>query len=178
MECEEVDYKELEGTSQDSFTSQETIAHSATNSSEEFIKLFMHWFYNELQTGIPVESDFWPDISLTVKTVQGPCDETMEDVHGSSSACNFLAHLFHDQAIKFLPNFHFEQGIDFNAERHGLVKMRVSGTVHRQTSCIGTFDHLFGLIEQPNALSSSTWKIKTCQMYIRLQPGNALGGMP
>uniref|UniRef100_A0A8C6WFN5 Chromosome 3 open reading frame 38 n=1 Tax=Neogobius melanostomus TaxID=47308 RepID=A0A8C6WFN5_9GOBI len=49
---------------------------------------------------------------------------------------------------------------------HGLVMVAVAGTIHRDTSCLGIFEKVFGLIKSP---LDNNWKIKLINLKIRGQ---------
>uniref|UniRef100_A0A3B4AM08 Uncharacterized protein n=1 Tax=Periophthalmus magnuspinnatus TaxID=409849 RepID=A0A3B4AM08_9GOBI len=65
----------------------------------------------------------------------------------------------------FSPNLD-ANGLKTLASPHGLVLVAVAGTIHRDVSCLGIFEQIFGLIKSP---VDNNWKIKFINLKIRGQ---------
>uniref|UniRef100_H3CFH5 Chromosome 3 open reading frame 38 n=1 Tax=Tetraodon nigroviridis TaxID=99883 RepID=H3CFH5_TETNG len=111
---------------------------------------------------------FWPDVKLRLFSCAGN-EEKEEFIGGEQVSLRLLA-LTKDERLCLSPNLE-PRGLDVLASRHGLVRVAVAGTIHRDGLCLGIFEQIFGLI---STHSEKEWKIKFINMNIRGQ--DASGG--
>lgn len=95
----------------------------------------------------------------------------MEEFQGAELVSLRLLALTSREHLIFSPNMD-PQGLRAVASPHGLVLVGVAGTIHRDQSCLGIFEQIFGLIRSP--LNENSWKIKFVNLKIRGQ--DAIGG--
>ncbi|XP_028291553.1 uncharacterized protein C3orf38 homolog [Gouania willdenowi] len=107
---------------------------------------------------------FWPDVKLKLFARAG--SERMEEFLGSELvSCRLLA-LPSTERLIFSPNLE-PRGLKALVSPHGLVLVAVAGTIHRDATCLGIFEQVFGLIRSP--LDNDSWKIKFIHLKIRGQ---------
>lgn len=86
-----------------------------------------------------------------------------------------LLSLVKEECLLFNPNLR-ASGLKCAMSPHGLVLVAVAGTVHRDNTCLGIFEQIFGLISCP--IRENTWKIKVVNLKIvgqnALEPGMQL----
>ncbi|KAG8225407.1 hypothetical protein J437_LFUL004607 [Ladona fulva] len=131
---------------------------------------FAQWFYNLLNrsTGIcGVEQfgieHFWPDCSMKLHVLADQCD-TIEEVQGNSSQ---VVDLFNKVKSQYMLYFHpnlTNNGVYGKKNHYGLVLVLICGTLHKENSCCGVFEQLFGLIEDPG---TNNWKIKFTELKMK-----------
>uniref|UniRef100_A0A4W4FJG5 NTF2 domain-containing protein n=1 Tax=Electrophorus electricus TaxID=8005 RepID=A0A4W4FJG5_ELEEL len=68
--------------------------------------------------------------------------------------------------LVFCPNL-AHPGMQCFSTPHGLVLVAVAGTIHRDTTCLGIFEQVFGLIRAP--MDGNSWKIKSLHLKIKGQ---------
>ncbi|KAM6955300.1 uncharacterized protein C3orf38 homolog [Lycodopsis pacificus] len=139
---------------------------------------FCQWFFQLLNShnpslGQPPQDwgpqHFWPDVKLRLLAKVG--SEQMEDFLGAELVSLRLLALTRDERLFLSPNLQ-PHGLRTLASPHGLVLVGVAGTIHRDDSCLGIFEQIFGLVSSP--LEKNSWKIKFVNLKIRGQ--DALGG--
>ncbi|XP_077392939.1 uncharacterized protein C3orf38 homolog isoform X2 [Festucalex cinctus] len=136
---------------------------------------FCSWFFQLLNSQNPSlgqqaqdwgPQHFWPDAKLRLVA----SDQLEEFLGAELVSCRFLA-LTKEEHLHFSPNLE-PHGLKVLSSAHGLVLVAVAGTIHRDNTCLGVFEQIFGLIRSP--LDNNTWKIKFVNMKIRGQ--DALAG--
>lgn len=99
-------------------------------------------------------------------------EKNMEEYVGAEMVSLRLLSLVKEEYLLFNPNLH-ASGLKCTMSRHGLVLVAVAGTVHRDNTCLGIFEQIFGLISCP--VRENTWKIKAVNLKIvgqnALEPG-------
>lgn len=102
---------------------------------------------------------FWADgrLKITINSAQGI---QSEDVVGSNEAEKLLLSLLH-QGYLLNPNL---KEVKEKHERHGFVLIAVCGTVHKNQSCIGVFENIFGLLRDPGV--EFRWRLKWSELQI------------
>uniref|UniRef100_A0AAV2K322 NTF2 domain-containing protein n=1 Tax=Knipowitschia caucasica TaxID=637954 RepID=A0AAV2K322_KNICA len=133
---------------------------------------FCQWFFGLLNSQNPAQSQgpqdwgpehFWPDAKLNLLArVSG---EQMEEFVGADVVSSRLVALTREERLLFQPNLE-GHGLKGLSSPHGLVLVAVAGTIHRDSSCLGIFEQIFGLIKSP---VNNTWKIKFANLKIRGQ---------
>ncbi|RWS30287.1 uncharacterized protein B4U80_03614 [Leptotrombidium deliense] len=130
---------------------------------------FGHWFYDLLKhaTNRTVfgPHHFWSDCLLRVISVNNVSQEIIS-ASNSELVYQTIKLLLSRNMISFNPNLVCDK-FKIEMNRHGFVKIGISGVVHQRNNCIASFDHLFGLVESPND-SEKTWKIKFIEMRINM----------
>ncbi|XP_075291104.1 uncharacterized protein C3orf38 homolog isoform X1 [Opisthocomus hoazin] len=140
---------------------------------------FCQWFFELLNSQHPlgVKSEerwgpqhFWEDAKM--KFCYNTVEKNMEEYVGAEMVSLRLLSLVKEEYLLFNPNLH-GNGLKCAMSRHGLVLVAVAGTVHRDNTCLGIFEQIFGLISCP--IRENTWKIKVVNLKIvgqnALQPG-------
>ncbi|PWA31254.1 hypothetical protein CCH79_00002888, partial [Gambusia affinis] len=139
---------------------------------------FCQWFFQLLNSQNPSlgqqpqdwgPQHFWPDVKL--RLLSRATTEQMEEFQGAELVSLRLLALTSREHLIFSPNMD-PQGLRAVASPHGLVLVGVAGTIHRDQSCLGIFEQIFGLIRSP--LNENSWKIKFVNLKIRGQ--DAIGG--
>lgn len=140
---------------------------------------FCLWYYAILNSqnpflGKPQEDwgpqHFWDDVIL--KFSYNTLEQNVEEYVGADLVSLRLLSLVKDECLVLNPNLNIG-GMRCTVSRHGLVVVAVAGTVHRNTSCLGVFEQIFGLIRCP--FRENTWKIKFVTLSVvgrnSLEPG-------
>ncbi|XP_051483494.1 uncharacterized protein C3orf38 homolog [Apus apus] len=140
---------------------------------------FCQWFFELLNSQHPlgVKSEggwgpqhFWEDAKM--KFCYNTLEKNMEEYIGAEMVSLRLLSLVKEECLLFNPNLR-ANGLKCVMSPHGLVLIAVAGTVHRENSCLGIFEQIFGLISCP--VRGSTWKIKVVNLKIvgqnALEPG-------
>ncbi|KFQ17732.1 Uncharacterized protein C3orf38, partial [Merops nubicus] len=140
---------------------------------------FCQWFFELLNSQHPfgVKSEeiwgpqhFWENAKM--KFCYNTLEKNTEEYVGAEMVSLRLLSLVKDEWLLFNPNLH-GNGLKCAMSRHGLVLVAVAGTVHRDNTCLGIFEQIFGLISCP--VRENTWKIKVVNLKIvgqnALQPG-------
>ncbi|KAM6319675.1 uncharacterized protein C3orf38 homolog [Podargus strigoides] len=140
---------------------------------------FCQWFFALLNSQHPlgVKSEerwgpqhFWEDAKL--KFCYNTLEKNMEEYIGAEMVSLRLLSLVREEYLLFNPNLHVS-GLKCAMSRHGLVLVAVAGTVHRDNTCLGIFEQVFGLISCP--IRKNIWKIKVMNLKIvgqnALEPG-------
>ncbi|XP_015239308.1 uncharacterized protein C3orf38 homolog [Cyprinodon tularosa] len=139
---------------------------------------FCQWFFQILNSQNPSLSQqpqewgpqhFWPDVKL--RLLSRATTEQMEEFLGAELVSLRLLALTSAERLLFSPNLDLN-GLRALASPHGLVLVGVAGTIHREQTCLGIFEQIFGLIRSP--LNENSWKIKFVNLKIRGQ--DAIGG--
>ncbi|XP_032424645.1 uncharacterized protein C3orf38 homolog [Xiphophorus hellerii] len=139
---------------------------------------FCQWFFQLLNSQNPSlgqqpqdwgPQHFWPDVKL--RLLSRATTEQMEEFQGAELVSLRLLALTSREYLVFSPNLD-PHGLRAVASPHGLVLVGVAGTIHRDQSCLGIFEQIFGLIRSP--LDENSWKIKFVNLKIRGQ--DAIGG--
>lgn len=97
--------------------------------------------------------------------------EQTEDFLGAELVHLRLLALTREERLFLSPNLE-PHGLRALASPHGLVRVAVAGTVHRDGVCLGIFEQIFGLIRSP--LENDSWKIKV--VYLKIRGPDALEG--
>lgn len=88
-----------------------------------------------------------------------------EEFLGAELVSLRLQALTKDEHLLLSPNLD-PRGLKVLASPHGLVRVAVAGTIHRDSTCLGIFEQVFGLIRSP--LQDNNWKIKVVHMKIKV----------
>ncbi|KAM4795233.1 uncharacterized protein C3orf38 homolog isoform 2-T2 [Rhinophrynus dorsalis] len=137
---------------------------------------FCRWFYQLLNSQNPLfgqergdwgPQHFWENAVL--KFVYCTTEQSMEEYSGAHMASLRLLALARDERLLFNPNID-PRGLKCVTSPHGLVVVAVAGTIHRDNSCLGIFEQVFGLILCPLV---ENWKIKYVNLKVLGQ--SALG---
>ncbi|KFP69665.1 Uncharacterized protein C3orf38, partial [Acanthisitta chloris] len=140
---------------------------------------FCQWYFELLNSQHPlgVKSEekwgpqhFWEDAKM--KFCYNTLERNMEQYVGADMVSLRLLSLVKEEYLLFNPNLH-PSGLKCAMSPHGLVLVAVAGTVHRDNTCLGIFEQIFGLIRCP--IRNNTWKIKAVNLKIvgqnALEPG-------
>ncbi|KAI1242442.1 hypothetical protein IHE44_0005986, partial [Lamprotornis superbus] len=140
---------------------------------------FCQWYFELLNSQHPlgVKSEetwgpqhFWEDAKL--KFCYNTLEKNVEQYVGADMVSLRLLSLVKEECLLFNPNLH-SSGLKCAMSPHGLVLVAVAGTVHRDNTCLGVFEQIFGLISCP--MRNNTWKIKLVNLKIvgqnALEPG-------
>ncbi|KAM9390210.1 uncharacterized protein C3orf38 homolog [Phaethornis superciliosus] len=140
---------------------------------------FCQWFFELLNSQHPlgVKSEgrwgpqhFWDDAKM--KFCYNTSEKNTEEYVGAEIVSLRLLSLVKEEYLLFNPNLH-PSGLKCVISPHGLVLIAVAGTVHRENTCLGIFEQIFGLISCP--FRDNTWKIKVVSLKIvgqnALDPG-------
>ncbi|KAF7666769.1 hypothetical protein LDENG_00090800 [Lucifuga dentata] len=139
---------------------------------------FCQWFFQLLNSHNPSlgqqpqdwgPQHFWPDVKLHL--LSSADGQHVEEFLGAELVNLRLLALTREERLLLSPNLE-PHGLRALASPHGLVLVAVAGTIHRDDTCLGIFEQIFGLIRSP--LNSNSWKIKFVNLKIRGQ--DALGG--
>uniref|UniRef100_A0A8B9ZBI9 Chromosome 3 open reading frame 38 n=1 Tax=Buteo japonicus TaxID=224669 RepID=A0A8B9ZBI9_9AVES len=131
---------------------------------------FCQWFFALLNSQHPlgVKSEerwgpehFWEDAKM--KFCYDTLEKNTEEYVGSEMVSLRLLSLVKEEYLLFNPNLR-ANGLKCAMSRHGLVLVAVAGTVHRDNTCLGIFEQIFGLINCP--IRENTWKIKVVNLKI------------
>lgn len=125
---------------------------------------FCQWFFNLLNSQNPLlgkpQEDWGPQHffdDAVLKFSYNTLEQNVEKYVGAELVSLRLMSLVKDECLFLNPNLNIG-GMKCTASAHGLVVVAVAGTVHRDTSCLGIFEQIFGLIRCP--FRENTWKIK------------------
>ncbi|KAF1491278.1 hypothetical protein FQV08_0014406, partial [Pygoscelis antarcticus] len=140
---------------------------------------FCQWFFELLNSQHPLglkseerwgPQHFWEDARM--KFCYNTFEKNMEEYVGAEMVSLRLLSLVKEEYLLFNPNLH-ASGLKCAMSQHGLVLVAVAGTVHRDNTCLGIFEQIFGLISCP--VRENTWKIKAVNLKIvgqnALEPG-------
>ncbi|XP_068036562.1 uncharacterized protein C3orf38 homolog [Anomalospiza imberbis] len=140
---------------------------------------FCQWYFELLNSQHPlgVKSEamwgpqhFWDDAKL--KFCYNTLEKNVEQYVGADMVSLRLLSLVKEECLLFNPNLR-SSGLKCAMSPHGLVLVAVAGTVHRDNTCLGVFEQIFGLISCP--VRNNTWKIKLVNLKIvgqnALEPG-------
>ncbi|XP_072301203.1 uncharacterized protein C3orf38 homolog [Eucyclogobius newberryi] len=133
---------------------------------------FCQWFFGLLNSQNPAlgqepqnwgPNHFWPDAKL--RLLARTCGEQMDEFAGADLVSLRLLALTREERLQLNPNLE-ANGLRAMSSPHGLVLVAVAGTIHRDTSVMGIFEQIFGLIKSP---LDNNWKIKFINLKIRGQ---------
>uniref|UniRef100_A0A8C8AU32 Chromosome 3 open reading frame 38 n=1 Tax=Otus sunia TaxID=257818 RepID=A0A8C8AU32_9STRI len=140
---------------------------------------FCQWFFKLLNSQHPlgVKSEerwgpqhFWEDAKM--KFCYNTLEKNMEEYVGAEMVSLRLLSLVKEEYLLFNPNLN-ANGLKCVMSPHGLVLVAVAGTLHRDNTCLGIFEQVFGLISCP--VRENTWKIKLVNLKVVgqnvLEPG-------
>ncbi|KFV39102.1 Uncharacterized protein C3orf38, partial [Tyto alba] len=140
---------------------------------------FCQWFFELLNSQHPlgVKSEekwgpqhFWENAKM--KLCYNTLEKNTEEYVGAEMVSLRLLSLVKEEYLLFNPNLH-ASGLKCVMSRHGLVLVAVAGTLHRDNTCLGIFEQIFGLVSCP--VRANTWKIKVVNLNIvgqnALEPG-------
>ncbi|XP_072741162.1 uncharacterized protein C3orf38 homolog [Ciconia boyciana] len=140
---------------------------------------FCQWFFELLNSQHPLgvksqerwgPQHFWQDARM--KFCYNTLEKNMEEYVGAEMVSLRLLSLVKEEYLLFNPNLH-ANGLKCAVSRHGLILVAVAGTVHRDNTCLGIFEQIFGLISC--LVRENTWKIKVVHLKIvgqnALEPG-------
>ncbi|KAJ0005885.1 hypothetical protein NQD34_015779 [Periophthalmus magnuspinnatus] len=165
---------ESQGQRSDSRTRQytETVPTDPGFDPQILGQQFCQWFFGLLNSQNPAlgqerqkwgPEHFWPDAKFHLHA--RTCEEQVEEFAGADMVSLRLLALTHEERLIFSPNLD-ANGLKTLASPHGLVLVAVAGTIHRDVSCLGIFEQIFGLIKSP---VDNNWKIKFINLKIRGQ---------
>lgn len=106
---------------------------------------------------------FWSDAKL--RLLARVAEQQMEEFCGAELTSRRLLALTREERLLLNPNLE-PHGLRALASPHGLVLVAVAGTIHRDASCLGIFEQIFGLIKSP---LDNNWKIKFTNLKIQGQ---------
>lgn len=152
-----------------SFPQASNIVHSSNNLLDEMGRKFAMWFYGLLNQ-VNIKPDefgpqhFWPDCFLkaSIEQVNALINKNLTNAVNVS---RYLVQLIISEGLYFQPNCYY--GTFCETEVHGLVRIRVSGVIHKENNCVGLFDHVFGLVRSHS--NEDNWKIKYIEMILKLK---------
>ncbi|KFO88767.1 Uncharacterized protein C3orf38, partial [Buceros rhinoceros silvestris] len=133
-------------------------------------KEFCQWFFGLLNSQHPLgvksgegwgPQHFWENVKL--KLCYNTLERNMEEYVGAEMVSLRLLSLVKEEYLLFNANLHAD-GLKCAMSPHGLVLVAVAGTVHRDNTCLGIFEQIFGLISCP--IRENTWKIKAVNLKI------------
>ncbi|TEA32363.1 hypothetical protein DBR06_SOUSAS5210058 [Sousa chinensis] len=143
---------------------------------------FCHWFFELLNSQNPLlgppqdewgPQHFWHDVKL--RFYYNTSEQNVIDYHGAEIVSLRLLSLVKEEYLFLSPNLD-SHGLKCASSPHGLVMVGVAGTVHRENTCLGIFEQIFGLIRCP--FVENTWKIKFINLRIigesSLAPGTLM----
>lgn len=143
---------------------------------------FCHWFFELLNSQNPLmgppheewgPQHFWHDVKL--RLYYSTSEQNVIDYYGAEIVSLRLLSLVKEEFLFLSPNLD-SRGLKCASSPHGLVMIGVAGTVHRENTCLGIFEQIFGLIRCP--FVENTWKIKFINLRIigerSLAPGTVL----
>ncbi|XP_008581309.1 PREDICTED: uncharacterized protein C3orf38 homolog [Galeopterus variegatus] len=142
---------------------------------------FCHWFFELLNSQNPFlgppqdewgPQHFWHDVKL--RFYYNTSEQNMIDYHGAEIVSLRLLSLVKEEFLFLSPNLD-SRGLKCASSPHGLVMVGVAGTVHRENTCLGIFEQIFGLIRCP---FENTWKIKFINLRIVGEGSLAPGTLP
>ncbi|KAM5281155.1 LOW QUALITY PROTEIN: uncharacterized protein C3orf38 homolog [Ctenodactylus gundi] len=145
-------------------------------------KEFCHWFFELLNSQNPLlgppqdewgPQHFWHDVKL--RFYYNTSEKNVLDYHGAEIVSLRLLSLVKEEFLFFSPNLD-SHGLKCASSPHGLVMVGVAGTVHRENTCLGIFEQIFGLIRCP--FVENTWKIKFINLRIVGENSLAPGTLP
>ncbi|XP_026868458.2 uncharacterized protein C3orf38 homolog [Electrophorus electricus] len=139
----------------------------------ELGKQFCQWYFHIFNSQNPMADQpakewgpqhFWKDVRLLILSYTG--EQQKEEFHGAELVCQRLLALVEEERLVFCPNL-AHPGMQCFSTPHGLVLVAVAGTIHRDTTCLGIFEQVFGLIRAP--MDGNSWKIKSLHLKIKGQ---------
>ncbi|XP_038067121.1 uncharacterized protein C3orf38 homolog isoform X2 [Patiria miniata] len=170
LRIEEDDWRE--SPAKDRTPSPDLTSERKPRNAQVLAEQFAAWFFNQLNMlGRAMASDtpsvwgphhFWEDCKLRLCITTS--EQRDERFFGAECVSQRFQSFVRDEGLIFNPNISHEgtQGLD---DPHGLVMVRVCGTVHRFNECLGLFEQQFGLIRDP--LKENNWKIKFIEMKMK-----------
>lgn len=127
----------------------------ATESITDVSRRLCEWFYGELPTRIrQIHPSFNELVSKCfAENVQLECIYNINghnklDCTGVKMIIWVLYGIFREENLSFSPNVDLG-GLRTEHDRHGILTVEVSGTVHKENSYIGIFDHTFKIVRCP-----------------------------
>ncbi|XP_002663392.1 uncharacterized protein C3orf38 homolog [Danio rerio] len=145
-------------------------------------KQFCQWFFCLLNSqnpsqGHPVQDwgpqHFWENVSLRLLLCTG--EQRVDEFSGAELVSKRLQALAEEERLLFCPNLE-GHGLKCMSSPHGLVLVAVAGTIHRDNTCLGIFEQVFGLIRSP--MDNNFWKIKLVNIKIEAQSAVADRQLP
>ncbi|XP_076841578.1 uncharacterized protein C3orf38 homolog isoform X2 [Brachyhypopomus gauderio] len=136
-------------------------------------KQFCQWYFHIFNSQNPTvrqpvqewgPQHFWEEVRLLILSYTG--EQQKEEFHGADLVCRRLLALVEEERLIFCPNLEYP-GLQCFSTPHGLVLVVVAGTIHRDNTCLGIFEQVFGLIRAP--LDGNNWKIKSLHLKIKGQ---------
>ena len=142
-------------------------APAPPNEHQQFAEKFGSWFYTTLNgsNGASAEygpQHFFPDCHMNVLTPtangqNGP----PEHYPGGEVVCKRLARYVQEDGVQFNPNTSRE-GTQGAETAHGVMLIKVCGTVHKQANVVGVFEQHFKLIRDPGM--ANNWRVKSTNL--------------
>ncbi|XP_056321371.1 uncharacterized protein C3orf38 homolog [Danio aesculapii] len=136
-------------------------------------KQFCQWFFCLLNSQNPNQGHpaqdwgsqhFWENVRLRLLLCTG--EQRVDEFSGAELVSKRLQALAEEERLLFCPNLE-GHGLKCMSSPHGLVLVAVAGTIHRDNSCLGIFEQVFGLIRSP--MDNNFWKIKLVNIKIEAQ---------
>ncbi|XP_046869772.1 uncharacterized protein C3orf38 homolog isoform X2 [Hypomesus transpacificus] len=137
---------------------------------------FCKWFYELLNDLNPFLGQtaqdlyplhFWEDVKLRIVSKTGS-----EEYDGAELVSLRLLALARDERLLLSPNLE-PHGLRALSSPHGLVLVAVAGTIHRDRTCLGIYEQVFGLIRSP--LDNNQWKIKFTEVRMQKKDDMSVG---
>eukprot|EP00095_Tigriopus_kingsejongensis_P004791 maker-scaffold77_size404793-snap-gene-3.35 protein:Tk04791 transcript:maker-scaffold77_size404793-snap-gene-3.35-mRNA-1 annotation:"c3orf38 homolog" len=144
---------------------------------QELANTFVKWFYDSLNQSLanPSQSSFQPDhffpdasakiclnqassaYSPAAPGTAGITPEVLQVSNDGIGVCRAFLDVSQRFGLTYNPNL-CSEGVRGMMDPHGLVIVSVCGTLHRESTCCGTFHHQFGLVRDISF--GNNWKIK------------------
>lgn len=136
-------------------------------------KQFCQWFFCLLNSQNPSQGHpaqdwgpqhFWENVRLRLLLCTG--EQRVDEFIGAELVSKRLQALAGEERLLFCPNLE-GHGLKCMSSPHGLVLVVVAGTIHRDNTCLGIFEQVFGLIRSP--MDNNFWKIKLVNVKFEAQ---------
>ncbi|XP_066454629.1 uncharacterized protein C3orf38 homolog [Eleutherodactylus coqui] len=135
--------------------------------TDDFGRQLCKWFYYTLPTQIhqcfdEFASNFFMD-NVHLQCVYSIYGQNKLECSGLKMITWVLYGIFKEENLNFSPNLDFG-GLKTEHDRYGILTVKVSGTVHKDNSYIGIFDHTFKAVQLPG---KKEFKIKSVQLNMQ-----------
>ncbi|KAM4048656.1 uncharacterized protein C3orf38-like [Anomaloglossus baeobatrachus] len=121
-----------------------TLPREINDTDQPFIKLALRYFMENVQL-------------QCIYNIEG---QNKVDCVGLKMIIWVLSGIFKEENLRFSPNFE-GGGLKTEMDRYGILTVEMSGTVHKDNSYIGIFDHTFTAVRCPN---TGGFRIKSVQL--------------
>ena len=129
---------------------------------------FISWFFgmiNSLRSS-KVDSSwgpihFWDDAKLVLQ-IEQPDGVVKDEIQNANDVSKGLMDFVLTYQVVFNPNLAMN---DANSNCHGLLEVKSTGTLHRNSDVVGLYEQVFDLMKDP--LVEGNWKIKNTELKIK-----------